>query len=89
MEQGEDRYQGHSGDQAGGHSSGRGEDQREVRPGEQGGRGTGGAPDKQGRHAPRDCNRRGQRPGRGSGRRRNTWRGYSPEQLAALIQRGP
>jgi len=52
MEQGEDRYQGHSGDQAGGHSSGRGEDQREVRPGEQGGRGTGGAPDKQGRHAP-------------------------------------
>ena len=89
MEQGEDRYQGHSGNQAGGHSSGRGEDQREVRPGEQGGRGTGGAPDKQGRHAPRDRNRRGQRPGRGSGRRRNTWRGYSPEQLAARAEAVP
>ena len=60
-----------------------------MRPGEQGGRGTGGAPDKQGRHAPRDCNRRGQRPGRGSGRRRNTWRGYSPEQLAARAEAVP
>ena len=91
MEQGEDRYQGHSGNQAGGHSSGRGEDQREVRPGEQGGRGTGGAPDKQGRHNPRSDgrNRQGRRSGRGSGRRRNTWRGYSPEQLAARAEAVP
>ena len=91
MEQGEDRYQGHSGDQAGGHSSGRGEDQREVRPGEQGGRGTGGAPDKQGRRNPRSDGRssQGRRSGRGSGRRRHTWRGYSPEQLAARAEAVP
>ena len=62
-----------------------------MRPGEQGGRGTGGAPDKQGRHNPRSDgrSRQGRRSGRGSGRRRNTWRGYSPEQLAARAEAVP
>ena len=62
-----------------------------MRPREQGGRGTGGAPDKQGRHNPRSDgrNRQGRRSGRGSGRRRNTWRGYSPEQLAARAEAVP
>ena len=85
MKQGEDRYQGHSGDQAGGHSSGQGEDQREEKPGEQGERGTGGAPAKQGRRNPRSDGRgrQGRRSGKGPSRRRSTWRGYSPEQLAA------
>lgn len=85
MKQGEDRYQGHSGDQAGGHSSGQGEDQREEKPGEQGERGTGGAPAKQGRRNPRSDgrSRQGRRSGKGPSRRRSTWRGYSPEQLAA------
>ncbi|OLO89825.1 DUF3418 domain-containing protein [Actinomyces naeslundii] len=36
----------------------------------------------QGQRAPRDRSRRSQRPGKGSGRRRRTWKGYSPEQLA-------
>ena len=36
----------------------------------------------QGQRAPRDRSRRSQRPGKGSGRRRSTWKGYSPEQLA-------
>ena len=85
MKQGEDRYQGHSGDQAGGHSSGQGEDQREEKPGEQGERGTGGAPAKQGRRNPRSDgrSRQARRSGKGPSRRRSTWRGYSPEQLAA------
>ena len=65
MEQGENRNQGHSGDQAERHN------------------------DQQGRRASRGHNRRGRRPGRTEGRRRNAWKGYSPEQLAALIQRGP
>ena len=62
-----------------------------MRPREQGGRGTGGAPDKQGRHNPRSDgrNRQGRRSGRGSGRRRNTWRSYSPEQLAARAEAVP
>ena len=37
----------------------------------------------QGQRAPRDRGRRSQRPGKGSGLRRSTWKGYSPEQLAA------
>ena len=37
----------------------------------------------QGQRAPRDRGRRSQRPGKGSGQRRSTWKGYSPEQLAA------
>ena len=36
----------------------------------------------QGQRAPRDRGRRSQRPGKGSGLRRSTWKGYSPEQLA-------
>ena len=59
MEQGEDRNQGHSGDQADRHNN------------------------QQGRRASHDRNRRGRRPGRAGGRRRSTWKGYSPEQLAA------
>ncbi|WP_448751805.1 DUF3418 domain-containing protein [Actinomyces naeslundii] len=37
----------------------------------------------QGQRAPRDRGRRSQRSGKGSGPRRSTWKGYSPEQLAA------
>ncbi len=37
----------------------------------------------QGQRAPRDRSRRSQRPGKGSGRRRSTWKGYSPELLTA------
>ena len=37
----------------------------------------------QGQRAPRDRGRRSQRSGKGSGLRRSTWKGYSPEQLAA------
>ncbi|OMG20726.1 DUF3418 domain-containing protein, partial [Actinomyces naeslundii] len=37
----------------------------------------------QGQRAPRDRGRRSQRPGKGSGLRRSTWKGYSPEQLTA------
>ena len=59
MEQGEDRNQGHSGDQADRHNN------------------------QQGRRASHDRNRRSRRPGRAGGRRRSTWKGYSPEQLAA------
>ena len=59
MEQGENRNQGHSGDQADRHN------------------------DQQGRRASRGHNRRGRRPGHTEGRRRNAWKGYSPEQLAA------
>ena len=44
----------------------------------------GGAPDQRRQHAPRGGGRRrGRRPNRTEGRRRNAWRGYSPEQLAA------
>ena len=39
--------------------------------------------DQQGRRASRGHNRRGRHPGRTEGRRRNAWKGYSPEQLAA------
>ena len=60
MEQGENRNQGHSGDQADRHN-----DQHRQRAPRGGGR------------------RRGRHPGRTEGRRRNAWKGYSPEQLAA------
>ncbi|OLO57946.1 ATP-dependent helicase [Actinomyces oris] len=44
----------------------------------------GGAPDQRRQHAPRGGGRRrGRRPNRTEGRRRNAWKGYSPEQLAA------
>lgn len=44
----------------------------------------GGAPDQQRRSSQRGGGRRrGRRPGRTEGRRRNAWKGYSPEQLAA------
>ena len=42
----------------------------------------------QGQRAPRDRSRRSQRPGKGSGLRRSTWKGYSPEQLDELAQHG-
>lgn len=61
MEQGENRNQGHSGNQA---------DRHNDQQGRRGSRGGGGR-------------RRGRRPGRTEGRRRNAWKGYSPEQLAA------
>ncbi|OLO66949.1 hypothetical protein BKH20_11585, partial [Actinomyces oris] len=61
MEQGENRNQGHSGDQADWHN-----DQH----GRRASRGDGGR-------------RRGRRPGRAEGRRRNAWKSYSSEQLAA------
>ena len=44
----------------------------------------GGAPDQRRQRAPRGGGRRrGRHPGRTEGRRRNAWKGYSPEQLAA------
>lgn len=49
----------------------------------------GDAHDRSSRHAPRDRGRRNRRSGRSSGRRGSTWRGYSPERLAARAQAVP
>ena len=87
--QGDDHAGGHNGRQdseLGKHST----ERTQASPGGQdehvAGRARDIAPDKQRRHAPRGDGgkRRGRRPGsRAEGRRRSTWRGYSPEQLAA------
>ena len=92
MEQGEDRNRGHNGDQADRHSGRQGHDPRtqqsDIRPrgrdtgstdGAQGGDTRG----EQGRRAPHGRSRQSRRAGKGTGRRRSAWKGYSPEQLAA------
>lgn len=97
MEQGEHRKRNQGGDHAGGHNgqqdsdlSARSTERTQASPGgpdeHVAGRARDSAPDKQRRHAPRGDGgkRRGRRPGgRAEGRRRSTWKGYSPEQLAA------
>ena len=92
MEQGEDRNRGHNGDQADRHSGRQGHEpstgQSDIRPrgrdtgstdGAQGGDTRG----EQGRRAPHGRSRQSRRTGKGTGRRRSAWKGYSPEQLAA------
>ena len=92
MEQGEDRNRGHNGDQADRHSDRQGHEpstgQSDIRPrggdtgstdGAQGGDTRG----EQGRRTPHGRSRQSRRAGKGTGRRRSTWKGYSPEQLAA------
>ena len=84
MEQGEDRNRGHNGDQADRHSGRQGHEpstqQSDIRPR---GRDTGSTDGAQGRRAPHGRSRQSRRTGKGTGRRRSAWKGYSPEQLAA------
>ena len=91
--QGDDHADGHHGQQDGDLGA-RSTENTQASPGGPDGdaadRARGGAPDRQKSRSPRGGGmRRGRRPGRTEGRRRNAWKGYSPEQLAALIQRGP
>ena len=95
MEQGEHLTQNQGDDHAGGH---RGQQDSDLGArstestqapadglaGHTAGPARGGAPDQHRQRAPRGGGRRrGRRPGRTAGRRRNAWKGYSPEQLAA------
>ena len=95
MEQGEHLTHNQGDDHAGGHHGqqdgdlgARSTENTQASPGGPDGdaadRARGGAPDRQKSQSPRGGGRRrGRRPGRTEGRRRNAWKGYSPEQLAA------
>ena len=95
MEQGEHLTQNQGDDHAGGHRGqqdsdlgARSTESTQASPGGPDGdaadRARGGAPDQHRQRAPRGGGRRrGRHPGRTEGRRRNAWKGYSPEQLAA------
>ena len=95
MEQGEHLTQNQGDDHAGGHRGqqdsdlgARSTESTQASPdgpaGHTAGPARGGAPDQHRQRAPRGGGRsRGRHPGRTGGRRRNAWKGYSPEQLAA------